>query len=192
LYSRGVKDKMRSLLYLSAAGSALGLQVTKSAPDFGFGDGDSFPEVCKVNNIPDAQKAYLTQLHTAFQHAGVRNQLATVFKEPLECWYGWMLNTGCGDLKPLHSGTTARRGFQEQCKDPSIAFNKMFTAMPKKLQMYLIKNFLHQEDSEGEAIPGKYNEVMALLYKMGGKEVLCQSVELIDDGCQDVGGFKEY
>ena len=42
----------------------------KSKNDFGFGDGDSFPGVCKVNNIPDAQKAYVTSLHTALQHGG--------------------------------------------------------------------------------------------------------------------------
>jgi len=170
----------------------VGALKVKSKNDFGFGDGDSFPGVCKVNTIPDAQKAYVTSLHTALQHGGVRNQLATIFKEPLECWYGYMRSSGCGDIKPLNTGTKARRAFQEQCKDGSVAFNTMFTAMPKKLQMYLIKNFLNQKDSEGEAVPGSYNEVMALLYKMGGKEVLCQTVELIDDGCQDVGGFKEY
>ena len=52
-------------------------------------------------------------------------------------------------------------------------------AMPKKLQMYLIKNFLNQKDSEGESVPGSYNEVMELLYKMGGKEVLCTTSILL-------------
>ncbi|CAD7940328.1 unnamed protein product [Amoebophrya sp. A25] len=183
---------MKSLVAAGALVVATSGLRMRSRQDFGFGDGDSFPGVCKVNTIPDAQKAYLNQMHTAFQHEGVRNQLSTVFKEPLECWYGYMRSSGCGDIAPLNTGTKARRAFQEQCKDPAVAFNKMFTSMPKKLQMYLIKNFLNQKDAEGEPVPGSYNEVMALLYKMGGKEVLCQTVELIDDGCQDVGGFKEY
>lgn len=163
--------------------------------DFGFmGEGD-LPEICGVKTLTSGQEDWLVGFHKSIQHAGVRKQLATVFSNPLKCWYGKMLYAdGCGSLKPQRTTTPDRRALQEKCRDPKIGFKALFAdqIVTEEERMYLIKNYPTRKDLEGEPIEGSYSDVMETLYKIGGKEVLCQSLELIDDGCKEAGPFKEY
>ncbi len=102
--------------------------------------------------------------------------------------------SGCGDLKPQRTGSANRRALQEKCRDPKVSFKALFAdkMVTEAERQYLIKNYPNRRDLEGEPIEGEYSDVMDLLYRMGGKEVLCQTLELVDDGCKEVGPFKEY
>lgn len=163
--------------------------------DFGFMAGSDMPQICGVKELTSGQEEYLSQMHDSMAHSGVRKQLSTVFANPLKCWYGKMLyKDGCGNLEPQRTTSKDRHALQEKCRDPKVGFKALFSdaSVTEAERQYLIKAYPTSKDLEGEPIEGAFSHVMSVLYEIGGKEVLCQTLELIDDGCKEVGPFTEY
>merc|ERR1740117_364184 len=131
-------------------------------------------------NLNEGSQKYFDTTGQLWHHPGRTEQFGTFSKE-LKCWYTYMLSTKCGGLESQAALRKAK--LTETCMDVGKTFFPVWNMYTKAEVDWFKRQY--PNDAEDYFATADYREAANTVMELNKKEMLCQTLFVIDDNCVD-------